>query len=353
MLTKNLVSTDQVAFLPLSGSCFHTLASSYNGINSNGSLKPYSCADTITPSLTDEITSLNDEINNALKSNPNTDVYLVGHSLGGDVAFGYAAELLANPNLLPAGAKLKAVITLDAQLGGLKPSLTYDSIETMYFLVRCFAVFPHIMLTPANLTAVFRSAASTPPPEDGPRGSDPQGAQANILTNTDLSNENIAEQLRAAGTSFLSIGATNDFLHNPKSCLSIAPDFTGTQFLEDEGHGSGLYGRSFVAMSNGKPQTCHQISSKAFSCIQPLNPLDPFSVVEAAKQLACLAKEGTKFVIDIVEAANDINHSHQAVRTDPNVITAINNFLTSIPVTGVGGTPSPLAPVPGKDTGPK
>jgi hypothetical protein len=200
------------------------------------------------------------------------------------------------------------------------------------------------------LRQVFDSTSKTTPSEDSPPP-DPQGAQASLLalpgvklpasasssvscggvTLTGIpSNECLAEDAQTdLGTSFLSIGNTNDFLWNPQACFDTVadvieavhpsaailrelahlahlgiPDFRDTQFLEDEGNGNALYGRSFTSGND---------------CV----------------------------------LSTPVGLNHGAVFTNASVQTGIRNFLTPISVASgsVGGTPSPLVAVPNEDIG--
>jgi hypothetical protein len=72
-------------------------------------------------------------------------------------------------------------------------------------------------------------------------------------------------------------------------------------FLEDDGDGSGLYGRDFVS----GPGTCPGIYN-----------------IKQTKQI--------------------VNTNHGAVLSDGNVQLGIQNFLTPLISGNVGGTPSPL-----------
>jgi hypothetical protein len=107
------------------------------------------------------------------------------------------------------------------------------------------------------------------------------------------------------GTDFLTIGNTNDFLWHPSSpscnaaifetlglpvsvAVGLIPDFTDTQFLEDQGDGSGHYGRAFSSNT-----------------------------------------------ICVISVANELNHLD--VLSAANVVTGIKHFFSP-----VGQTPSPL-----------
>ncbi len=285
---------------------------------------PYSCANTIVQPIKQDISLLNQQIANAVGSNRNTDIYLIGHSLGGVVAFGYLALLeeqlktsLSEGVSLPHGAHLRAVITLDSPIGGvrggrfstfskflLSVNLGISGFPCEDLAKKPFAGKP--LATVDDLVSVFRSPffhPGTTPPEDA--GPDPQGAQASLLAISGVklpspptpkpppipvpaptpapplplpSNEMLAEGAHTnLGTSFLSVGNTNDFLWNPSPCASIInpliraalptanlivstiPSFIDTQFLEDEGDNSALYGRSItVPMSTDCTQSTVQ-----------------------------------------------------------------------------------------------
>ena len=260
---------------------------SYAGSQMDGTPQPYSCAPTFTNPIVKDIQLLNTQIAHAVGNNQSTDIYLIGHSLGGVVEFGYLSLLEDHLNRisLPIGAQLKAVVTLDSPLGGVRGGrYEYFSkyIATNYLIPHSKAkIIPNYpcnglvgtktpLTTIDDLVKIYDSSTNggTTLPDDP--GNDPLGAQSSIEA---ISGVNLPPQrpflptnnslaLRAhtdLGTSVLSVGNTGDYLWNPAPCspffvplspalaiiIGTIPGFIDTQFLEDQGNSSGLYGRFF------------------------------------------------------------------------------------------------------------
>lgn len=317
------IPTDVSSTLPSNTQFFEY---SYEGTGlKTGNPIPYNCQDTFSQPIATDISLLHQQIFRIARTEPKgtqTDIYLVGHSLGGGVAFGYVAFLeqhLIVP--LPSGVHLKAVITLDSPIGGVHDFWTESYVEQKVYEKSCNLKNVNLE-SPSDLTTVLD--ATVPPfhttPQDDGGTLDPLGARASYLMlstplpdpNTIIpSNENLAERAHTdLGTSFLTIGNMNDFVWHTQACNPLLPGFVETQWLEDEGNGSGIYGRSFAS----KVSTCPGLFSSKLA--------------------------------DVVTA------SHFAVlfnNTNRDVQAGIKAFLTS----PVGGTPDNLTPQPEQDTGPK
>lgn len=219
----------------------------------------YDCQDTFSQPITTDISLLQQQISRIVATEPKgteTDLYLIGHSLGGAVVFGYL-DFLENHLLvpLPSSVHLKAVITLDAPLGGVHDFWTESFVVHQVYDKSCNLKGVSLN-SPPDLTTVLDSTVPpfhTTPPNDGEI--DPLGAQASFLIlstpNPDPnitipSNLSLAEQAQTdLGTSFLTIGNVNDFVWNTQACNLLLPGFVDTQWIEDGGDNSGLYGRSF------------------------------------------------------------------------------------------------------------
>ncbi len=280
----------------------------------------YDCQDTFSQPIVNDILLLQQQIFRIVATEPKgteTDIYLIGHSLGGAVAFGYATFLdrqLVTP--LPSGLHLKAVITLDAPLGGVQDSFTNSFIVRKVYEKSCnLHGIPFRSLS--NLTRVLDSTVApfhTTPPDDSDSGPDPLGAQASVLMLSNPpphpnkvipSNEDLAGHADLdLGTSFLAIGNVNDFVWKANACNSQLPNTVDTQWLEDEGADlPAFYGRSFAS----KISTCPSLNSP--------------------------------------QLADVVNDTHRAVLFSGDVQTGITNFLTPT----VGGIPTPLTPVTGPE----
>jgi hypothetical protein len=293
---------------------------SYAGSSAaNGLPLAYTCVATVTNSIFKDVLLLDTQIKNAFKIEPpgaQVDLYLIGHSLGGVVAMAYM-DFLAQGGLgvsLPAGAHLKAVVTMDSPLGGVASGfLRYVSLlDGLIVEQNCPAATgqPHTALD--NLGTVFGSSATTTPPEPEDSGTNPQGSKASLLAVAAgavpalpaplPSNENLAELAQTnLGTSFLSIGNANDFFFNLHACNPALPDFRSTMVLEDDGDGNGLYGREVVSGSGRCPG-----------------------------------------IDNIGQTFQVANTNHGLVLNDAIVQQGIQNFLTPLVNGAIGGTPRPL-----------
>ena len=276
---------------------------SYTGSTKVGAPLPYGCVNTVTPHLAVDIQLLSSQIQAVLANEPRADIYLVGHSLGGIVAYGYMSALEGAKGIvapLPQ-SNLKGVITLDSPIGGISNDPVYLAAAKAAFSAKCLAEGSPIPIGQPqyavdDMSTIFVSTLLSTPPDSS--AADPQGAQASVLSiepNVALpypSNQQAAEDANANGMSILAVGNTNDLLWRPGECLVGQKDFTDTQWLEDEGTNSGIYAREFTSGS--------------------LNCLSGFSV----------------------NAAN-----HLDVLTDPGVIQAMLEFVS-------GATPAALGVAP-------
>jgi pimeloyl-ACP methyl ester carboxylesterase len=278
----------------------------------NGLPEPYGCADTVTHSILTNAQLLDMQIKNAFKVQPagaEVDIYLIGHSLGGAVALAYLDFLQQKLGVaLPPNAHLKAVITLDAPIGGVAPGI-FDSFTAFgngILRWRCPELNDQTPFTsPSDLLEVFNSTSVTSPP--APEKTVPRGAQASFLAlhrGTPPwilfvpSNGDLTEAAQTdLGISFLLVGNINDFLWNPAACVPGLPSFLDTQFLEDDGDGKVLYGREFV----GGSDTCPTL-----------------------------------------DIERTVLYNHSVVFNNQNVQQGIKNFLNPLVSRAVGRTPNPL-----------
>ncbi|GHO97218.1 hypothetical protein KSF_072660 [Reticulibacter mediterranei] len=224
---------------------------SYQGNASNGNPLPYDCTQTFSHPLRADILALNRQITSILTNNPNfkgkqTDVYLIGHSLGGVVAFGYLAYLKSLGGLngsLPKApkARLKGVVTLDSPIGGVSGNRIYQKLIRDVFgrPQGCPGIksLPHLTSVD-NLVQIFSTT---------PKRSDPHGAKASLLQaifhDPKQSNQTVAETARIP---ILTVGNTHDLIWDPRLC-GIDGDFRSTQWVEDEASNHlAVYGRDFT-----------------------------------------------------------------------------------------------------------
>jgi pimeloyl-ACP methyl ester carboxylesterase len=232
------------------------LTYSYAGSTKKGAPMPYTCVTTLTTPLSIDIQMLGTQIQRALVSEPNADVYLVAHSMGGIIAYGYLAALQETTGIvapLPQ-SNLKGVITLDSPLGGISNDPTYLGGALTFYEASCAGFNGEVPTAITNMATIFTSTDQSTPPDSS--AADPQGAQASILSipfqgvtipQPYPSNQKVAEDAEQHGTTVLTVGNNNDLLWLPSQCLAGQQDFTQTQWLEDEGSSSGIYARNFTS----------------------------------------------------------------------------------------------------------
>lgn len=236
------------------------MAYSYAGSDGKGHPSAYACASTFTQPLVTDVKRLGKQIIAALTNNPAlkgkpTDVYLIGHSLGGVVAFSYLTALYHTTGVvsaLPTGDSLKSVITLDSPIGGVSDDPRYfDAIATGVKYFTSCGVEKSDLVSVKNLITIFKTTSKPtfPPPDDDV--ADPQGSHASILEGIlggmALTNQGVAEDAASAhGTSILTIGNTSDILWQLGVCTLPRINFISTQWVEDEAGEVAVYGREFT-----------------------------------------------------------------------------------------------------------
>lgn len=230
---------------------------SYYGSNSNGYPAPYQCQDTVVNDAKSDALKLATQLGNYLKDKTNMDVYLIGHSFGGLVAYGYLSYLftqqVANSSIQgTTGDRIAGIVTLDAPLGGIPNDLYLAKIFTEYsYIKQCPALRGQSMPSVDELFALYKTAQLAPY-----GGND---SIAGILFNTNIANEDIAAEAATQGIQILSIGNARDYFYNPAACKVLwghsligTHNYLSTQWLSDKGNSSGIYGRYFT---DGAP-TC-------------------------------------------------------------------------------------------------
>lgn len=158
-----------------------------------------------------------------LTMHPNTDVYLVGHSQGGLIAFAYLAELKARnvaPDQLPSGGRLAGIVTLDSPIGGM-PTNIWDTSPG------------GLLRDTVDMKAVYASG-----------GVYPAGSTRSIGTLYgfgNITNQQLATGAATHAVRILTVGNERDwsFLFG----VPVVSSFLDTQWLVDGGTGSGLYSR--------------------------------------------------------------------------------------------------------------
>jgi pimeloyl-ACP methyl ester carboxylesterase len=235
---------------------------SYNGANSNGYPVPYQCQDTIVNDVQADTSNLVKQLGDYLKDKTNMDVYVIAHSFGGLVAYGYLSYLssqhIVNGNIPgTTGNRVAGIVTLDTPLGGIPNDLYLARIFLTYsYLKQCPAVAGQAWPSVNQLFALYKTGNLLP-----------HGAYnsiARVLFNTNITNQAISAQAVTQGIQLLSIGNTRDYLFNPAACkvilghsLAGTDNYLSTQWLSDKGNSSGVYGRYFT---EGTP-TCESFST--------------------------------------------------------------------------------------------
>ncbi len=221
---------------------------SYTGYYSNGKPMSYTCRDTFINTILSETKNLGKQINAALQGNPNQDVYIIAHSMGGLIAMTYLTALVETQGIvapLPTGAKLQSIVTLDSPIGGVENTKEYLSDAETVFRILCGDLLSKDKLTSLkNMANLFPSATNI----------DAQGETASILTQflggPNVSNQKVMEDARKQGVSILTFSNLIDLLWLPKTaCGLTTPDFPSTAWVNDEGGNSGIYHRSITSGS--------------------------------------------------------------------------------------------------------
>jgi pimeloyl-ACP methyl ester carboxylesterase len=237
---------------------------SYNGDNGNGYPMPYQCQDTFTSHAQAYALKLAKQLQDYLKDKPDMDVYLVAHSFGGIVAYGYLSYLLIQHIVngsIPGTTedRIAGVVTLDSPLGGISNDLDLTRVVlSPYYASQCPGVRGHRMLALDDLMAIYKTSTSLP------HGG--YNSVAKVLFNTDITNDVSASQAAPQGMHVLTIGNQRDYLYDPAACKALlgrsligTKDYLSTQWVSDKGDGSGIYGHYFA---DGTP-TCGKLTDVA------------------------------------------------------------------------------------------
>lgn len=227
---------------------------SYHGFTADGKPLPYACALSVDSHIADLAVGLRSQINQFLRSHANTDVYVIGHSLGGVIAFSFLAQMIEGKNnllhSLPNGGTLKGIFTLDSPIGGVTDNWFYSLVA------RYFAAFntancngwSNLLGMPIvkELNDLFNSATQ---PES-------RGTTANVDTTITLLNQNnnqtVALDALQNGVKVSTFGNSSDTLWQPSLCNNNLTDFLSTQWLSEvpsgiNKQGGAIYARSFSA----------------------------------------------------------------------------------------------------------
>jgi pimeloyl-ACP methyl ester carboxylesterase len=213
-----------------------SLVFSYGGFTGDGKQDQFTCADTYNLTLTEDVNSLQTQIGAYLQKHPKTAVYLIGHSLGGVIAFAYMEQLIESNHTtsLLNGGQLKGVAILDSPLNGVTSAGGYEN----GMIVNSFGCQP-----PPDYTIVGQLQSLGATGQFDGRYASILGAMLHVKF---VSNQQAAEDAARLGVAILIVGNTNDILWQPDVC-GLGPSFLSTQYLSEVGQmGNGaLYVRSF------------------------------------------------------------------------------------------------------------
>lgn len=224
-----------------------------DGYNPDNSLKSFhgdglpnsfTCDDTSRYSLLGYVLALDSQIKAYLIKNVNTDVYLVGHSLGGVIAFAFTTFILEGANKIATtktpldnGGLLKGVSINDSPLGGVTDNGIYSLATLLKVNFKC-KLFVGTQVT-SDLIAIYKSATDK----------NNLGESASIESVLNLqeskSNQQVATDAANAGVALIIVGFSTDLLWQPSVC-GVNADFLSTEYLSNlGGQGKGaLYVRS-------------------------------------------------------------------------------------------------------------
>lgn len=215
----------------------------------------YACEDSRDQSLATDVSLLDVQLLAMAAAHPGATFHLVGFSLGGVVAFGHVGRLVAGEGgVLPGGARVASVTTLDSPLGGAP------------FVELLCGFAPEICggtVVPASDSAMRDLSALW-----GSGDGEPAGARRSIVSRvgSDMSsNQAVATAAAAKGIAVLTVGNVRDWVYAPAGPGKGPVTFLDTQWLTNDLAGAGVSAR---AIDSG-PQFCPDESgalSDAFGC---------------------------------------------------------------------------------------
>jgi pimeloyl-ACP methyl ester carboxylesterase len=206
--------------------------------------RPYSCEDTFTQSIRQAVDRLADQIDAYLAVHPATDLYLVGHSQGGLIAFAYLVALVTQDHTLAPPGRVAGVVTLDAPLGGLPlDQPAYRNLFEGVMTVLCSAMRGKEFQNLSALSAIWNRRPTDADTFAGSSQSIAAGVfgfsqqDGSTVTNQAVARDGVAR----SGTWVLTAGNVNDLLY---SNCEPSWHFGSTQWLADGGAGSGVFARA-------------------------------------------------------------------------------------------------------------
>ncbi len=216
---------------------------SYRGIDKLGNPLPYTCEETFTHHISELVTRLKMQIIKYLELHPNTQVYVIGHSMGGVIAYGLLADMMIYGYLNFNGGQVLGIATMSSPLGGI-PGFhgIYYALVSHTYQGQCKVLASkHLVLKSlADLVHLF---------PDGNR-SVPFGGKDSLMravSGGDYTNQRVAQAAVRHYIDVLTIGNVRDHTFNFNVCPGYdrTPDsqFLSTQWITDQGNDSRLYAR--------------------------------------------------------------------------------------------------------------
>jgi len=223
---------------------------SYRGIDKRGDALPYTCKDTFTPHISELVTRLKLQVIRYLELHPNTQVYVIGHSFGGVIAYGLLADMMIYGYLNFNGGQVLGIATLSSPLGGIPGfhGIYYALISHAYQKQCQVLASKHLVLNSlADLVHVF-PGGNTSVPFGG------EDSLMRVVSGGDATNQRVALAAVRHHIDVLTIGNVRDYTFNFNVCprYGHTPDsrFLSTQWVTDQGNDSHLYAR---VITKGNP----------------------------------------------------------------------------------------------------
>jgi hypothetical protein len=216
---------------------------------------PYTCDETFTHPISELVTRLKIQIITYLELHPNTQVYVIGHSMGGVIAYGLLADMMTYGYLNFNGGQVLGIATMSSPLGGIPGfhGIYYALISHSYQTQCKVLASKHLVLQSlADLVHLFPDG-NTSVPFGG------KDSLTRVVTGGDATNQRVAQAAIHHFIDVLTIGNERDYSFNFNACPNYAhtPDslFLSTQWITDQGNDSRLYAR---VITQGKT-TCPNI----------------------------------------------------------------------------------------------
>lgn len=224
---------------------------SYSYKSGNGG-KPqaYTCDATFDQLVSYDSLVLRSQIEDYANLHPDSQVYIVAHSLGGVIAFSFLSSLVEDQHslALPNGGNLKGVAVMDSPLGGVVSTPGFNTtIQLRKMLCGDFST----KAAPAvdNLQALYSQMQGA---------LIERGVNASIYfsllhngTGVYMRNEDISVAAMNMGLQFVDIGNEYDLLYRPNVC-NVGVDFVSSEFEGErvnQANSGSLFVRAFQSGS--------------------------------------------------------------------------------------------------------